>query len=256
MNSLLTRGLRRQSVRDGGDRHTLLTSAVRGEWPAPDASQQTLEVERGLGIGGKPYYFYVLRAVDGYGFVVFVLSEVENVAWPAHARGATPFDSGGLWFGKIHTNPPLQAKAAERQEAFKTLNVPLSGWRSAFEQYILSHYSTVGDYLKGRAPESESQPLIGFTIIKGQPNTAQAWTWELRIPHSMIAGRVRLRAVYMDAEDRDDYINWLWDKDSPLTDRESSQIGRWIEKNVIVPKQGETAVREANAAIALEIANG
>ena len=254
MNSLLTRGLRRQSVRDGGDWHTLLTSAVRGEWPAPEASQQTLEAERGLGIGGKPYYFYVLRAVDGYGFVVFVLSEVENIAWPAHARGATPFDSGGLWWGKVATRPELDK--AGRGVFFQDQDVPLVDWRAAFEQYVHTHYGAINDYLKGRAPESESQPPTRVTIIKRQPNTAQAWTWELRIPHSMIGDRVRLRAVYMDAEDRDDYINWLWDKDSPLTDRESSQIGRWVEKNVIVPKQGETAVQEANAAIALEIANG
>ena len=254
MNSLLTRGLRRRSVRDGGDWRDLLTSAVRGEWPAPEASQQTLEAERGLGIGGKPYYFYVLRAVDSYGFVVFVLSEVESVVWPTHVQGATPFDSGGWWLGKIHTDPSLQAKTAERQAVFRTLNVPLPDWRSAFEQYILAHYSTVDDYLKGRAPESESQPPNGFTIIKGEPNTAQAWTWELRIPHSMIADRVKLRAVYMDAEDRDEYIDWLWH--SPLADHESSQIPKWVENNVIVPKQGETAVRAANDAIAQEIVNG
>ena len=79
MNSLLTRGLRRSSVHGGGDWRELMTNAVRAEWPAPTASGRTLEAERGLGIGGKPYYFYVLQAEESFGFVVFVLSEVNVV---------------------------------------------------------------------------------------------------------------------------------------------------------------------------------
>ena len=253
MNSLLTRGLRHAQLRGGGDWRELVTRAIRREWPAPAASPQTLEAECGLGILGKPYYFYVLRAEDSYGLVVFVLSEAEGAAWPADARGATPFDSGGWWSDKIRTDPPLDTTA--RQAAFRTLDVPLRDWRDAFEQYIRAHYSTVGDYLEGRAPTSGNQPPgIGFTIIKGQPNTAQAWTWEVRIPHDLIVGRLVLRAVYMTEVSRDDYVDWLWY--SPLADSESSRIHRWVEDHVIVPKQDELVVRAVKDSIALEVADG
>ena len=77
----------------------------------PPASPHTLDAERGLGIRDKPYYFYVLRTEDAYGFVVFVVSEAEGAAWPRDARGATPFDSGGWWAGKIQTDPPLDEAA-------------------------------------------------------------------------------------------------------------------------------------------------
>ncbi len=221
---------------------------------APAASRQTLEAERGLGILGKPYYFYVLRAKDSFGLVVFVLSEAEGVVWPTDARGATPFDSGGWWSDKIHTDPPLDA--TERQAAFQTLDVPLRGWQDAFERYIHAHYGTVGDYLEGRAPETGSEsPETGFTIIKGQPNTDQAWTWEVRVPHELIAGRLTLRAVYMTEVSRAEYVDWLWR--SPLADSESRQIHRWISSSdhVIVPKQNDSVVRSVRESMALEFAH-
>ena len=230
-----------------------MTRAIQGEWPAPAASPQTLEAERGLGIHGKPYYFYVLRAEDSYGLVVFVLSEAESTVWPADARGATPFDSGGWWLDKIHTDPPLDTTT--RQATFRTLDVPLCGWQDAFEKYIHAHYGTVVDYLEGRAPKTGSQPLeAGFTIIKGQPNTAQAWTWEVRVPHDLISGRLTLRAIYMTEVSRGDYIDWLWR--SPLTDSESRRINRWFSDHVIVPKQDELVVRAVRESIALEAARG
>ena len=78
MNTLLIRGLRQSHDHGGENWRELVTSAIRGEWPTPKASERTQEAERGLGIGGKPYYFYVLRAEENFGLVVFVLSEGEE----------------------------------------------------------------------------------------------------------------------------------------------------------------------------------
>ena len=253
MNRFLTRGLRNAHSRSGGDWCELMTRAILGEWPAPAASPQTLEAERGLGILDNPYYFYILRVEDSYGLVVFVLSQAEGVVWPDNARGATPFDSGGWWFGKIRTEPPLDATA--RQAAFRTLDVPLRDWQDAFAQYVHARYGTVGDYIEGRAPESGNQPLeAGFTIIKGQPNTARAWTWEVRVPHDLIAGRLTLKKVHMTEVSRDNYVDWLWR--SPLADSESLRIHRWIFDHVKMPKQGESVVRSATESIVLETAHG
>ena len=253
MNSLLTRGLRKTRLRDGGDWPELVTQAIQGKWPAPAASPQTLEAERGLGVAGKPYYFYVLRAEDSYGLVVFVLSETEGTVWPADARGATPFDSGGWWLHIIHTDPPLDTTA--RQAAFQTLDVPLRGWQDAFEHYIHTHYGTVGDYINGRAPKNGRQPLeAAFTIIKGQPNTPRAWTWEVRVPHDLIADRLTLLAIYMSEVSRADYADWLWR--SPLADSESRRIDRWLSDHVVVVQKQELVLRAVTEAMALEAAGG
>ena len=256
MNSLLTHGLRNPHRRAGGDWRELVTRAIRGEWPVPAASPRTLAAEPGLGILGKPYYFFVLRAEDEYGFVVFVFSEAEGAVWPTDARGATPFDSGGWWWGKIHTDSsrePLDAIA--RKTAFQTLDVPLSDWMDDFKKYIHSHYGTVGHYIKGCAPRSRDEfPEIGFTIIKGSPNTARAWTWEVRVPHELIAGRLTLQAVHMTEASRDDYLDWL--PRSRLADSEIPRIYKWVSDHVIVPKQDESVVRSVTESMELEAAHG
>ena len=253
MNNLLIRGLRQSRVHGGGGWRELVTSAIRGEWPAPKASKRTQEAERGLGIGGKPYYFYVLRAEENFGLVVLVLSEDEKAGWPSDARGATPFDSGGLWWEKIATRPALDD--AGRRAFFRDHDVPLVDWRSAFERYVRDHYGTVADYLVGSAPGPGSErrdPEV--TIIRGSPNDKQAWTWEVRVPHDLVADRLELRAAYMTEARRDNYLDWLWR--SPLTDDESGRVHRWIEAHVIVPKQDESVVQAVEDWLALEVAGG
>ena len=147
----------------------MVTSAIRGEWPAPQASERTQESERGLGIDGKPYYFYVLRAEENFGLVVFVLSEGEEADWPSGARGATPFDSGGLWSKKVVTNPALDS--AGRRAFFRGHDVPLVDWRAAFERYVRDRYGTVADYIEGSAPGPGSEPLDSEVAILGEsPN--------------------------------------------------------------------------------------
>ena len=253
MNHLLTRGLRNTSTRGDGDWCELVTRAIQGGWPALAPSPQTLEAERGLGIPDKPYYFYVLRAEDSYGLTIFVLDEAEDVVWPDNARGATPFDSGGWWFGKVHTEPSLDTTA--RQAAFGTLDVPLRDWQDAFEQYVRAQYGSVRDYLAGHAPKSGDQhPGPEFTIIRGQPNTARAWTWEVRVPHELIAGRLTLKKVFMTEVSRDNYVDWLWR--SRLADSESLRIHGWISDHVQMPKRGESVVRAAREWMALEATYG
>ena len=223
---MLIRGLR-PAVRDWRE---LTTDAIRGEWPAPKASYQTREAESGLGIAGRPYYFYVLRAEGDFGLIVFVLNESEDARWPSKAKGATPFDSGGLWWGKVVTNPALD-DAAQRT-FFQHHDVPLADWKTAFAKYIDTHYGTVADYLKGSPPGSGLQNS-GTVLIKGNPNDKRAWTWEVRVPHGLAAGRLDLRAVYMTDAYYRDYLVWL--SGCPrLTESEIRQVRRCVEHKVVV----------------------
>ena len=250
MDSLLIRGLRGlRQHRDhgGGGWCELVTSAIRGEWPALKASEGTREAERGLGIDGRPYYFYVLRAEEDFGCVVFVLSEEDEADWPSDARGATPFDSGGLWKNKVLTRPELDD--AGRRAFFRDHDVPLVNWRAAFEGYVHAHYGAVSNYIKGDAPGPGAEPWDGeVTIIRGRPNEKRAWTWEARVPHELALGRLALRAVYMTETRRDDYLDWLW-YSSPLSDDESRRIQRWVEAHVIAPRQDVVQVVEDRLAL-------
>ena len=120
----------------------------------PKPSKRTQKAERGFGIDGKPYYFHVLRTNENFGLVAFVLSEIEDAGWPPDARGATPFDSGGLWWSK--TSRVLDD--AERQAFFRDHDVPLAAWRNAFEKYVRTRYSAVSSYLKRDPPRHGSKP--------------------------------------------------------------------------------------------------
>ena len=230
-----------------------MTRAIQGEWPAPATSLKTLEAESGLSILDKPYYFYIMQADDSYGFVVFVLSEAEGAVWPEKARGATPLDSGGWWLGKVHTEPPLDE--ATRQAAFGTLDVPLRDWRCAFEHSICAQHGTICDYIYGRAPKSDHPPETGFTIIKGEPNTRKAWTWEIRVPHDLISGRLTLEKIFMTEASRVKYVDWLW-YDSSLADSESYRIDKWISHHLEVSKQAEFVVPTVRAWLAREAGCG
>ena len=235
MDSILVHGLRQGRV-DGDERwFERLTSAIKGSWPVPTASVRTQSAERGLGISGKPYYFYALRADRRFGFVVFLLSEIEGVDWPPDARGATSFDSGGMWFGKIAIDPPLDQNG--RRGLFTSHDVTLAAWRSEFETYIGRCYGAVADYVRGSAPAGTQPQNLGHAIVVGEPNEPLAWTWEVRVPHQLAPHRLELQAVCLSEESRNLYLGWLWDE-SPLTTNERREIAGWLQDYAIVPAPG------------------
>ena len=251
MDSILVHGLRQRWGDGGGRWFERLTSAIKGRWPVPTASAGTQSAERGLGISDKPYYFYALRADRRFGSVVFLLSEI-GVDWPPDARGATPFDSGGMWFGKIATNPPLDQSG--RRDLFKTHDVPLVAWRSEFETYIGTRYSTVADYVRGSAPNASTHPQDGHAIVMGEPNEPRAWTWEVRVPHQLAPRHLELQAVCFSEQNRNRYLRWLWNH-SPLPINESREIDRWIQDYAIVTSPGVSEADRASEWLVREVAN-
>lgn len=240
----LTRGLRQTDARGGVDWRELVIDVICGVWRVPDTQSQTQKAEAGLGIGGSPYYFYALRAEEDFGFVVLMLRETEGINWPSEARGATPFDSGGLWFGKVKTDPALDG--AGRRMFFRHQEVPLAGWRLAFETYIQTRYRAVSEYRKGQPPNAggASQSPVA-SIVSGSPNSARAWTWEVRIPHRLVADRLELHAAYMTDHDRDRLYDWVRHSSLPVS--ESRRVQRWVKDHVVVPTGDESVVLAANA---------
>ena len=250
MDRILVHGLRQLHVDRGGGWFELMTNAIAGTWPAQTPSAGTRGAERGLGITGRPYYFYALRADKNFGLVVFLLSEIEGVDWPPAARGATPFDSGGLWFGMIATDPPLNP--SDRRGFFNTHDVPLAGWYAAFGTYIGTRYKTIADYVRGSAPATDTQNS-GPAIAMDAPTDPRAWTWEVRVPHQLVDRHLELRAVCISEENLTLYSDWL-SGHSRLTPGESSRIKKWIQDYAIVPSPGLSEEDKAVEWIVQEVA--
>ena len=243
MDCTLVHGLRQGRVDRGGGWFVRLTNAIKGRWPAPTASGRTQSAEHGLGISGKPYYFYAMRADRRFGFVVFLLSEIEGSDWPPDARGATPFDSGGMWLGKVATDPPLDESG--RRRLFMIRDVPLAAWRSEFETYIGKRYGTITDYVRGIAPGGMHPPQnSGPAIVIDEPNEPRAWTWEVRVPHELAPHHLELRAVCLSEQNRNRYLHWLWEHSS-LATSERREIGGWIQDYAIEPSPGLSEVDRA-----------
>ena len=171
---------------------------------------------------------------------MFVLGETKGVDWPSDAKGASPFDSGGLWFGRIDTTPPLDQVG--RRGLFNAQEVPLAAWRAAFETDIATRYSAIADYVRGHVGSADIQPKESEpAIVIGRPNGPRAWTWEVRVPHALIHRNLELRAVCLSEERQRFYLGWLW-KDSPLAIGESRRIEKWLQDNAIVPSPGQFEV--------------
>ena len=198
----------------------LMTDVILKKWSSWNPSRGTQQAEDGLGIEGTPRYFYAVRTERAFGLVVFFFREVYNVAWPGDAYGATPFDSGGLWHGKICTDPP--SDATSRNTIFRDHQEPLISWRQAFKEYIASNYGSMKEYIMGNPPGTGSSP-----IIPGRPNFPRAWTWEVRTPRDLTNRHVELLGGFLSEQDRSTYLDWLW-RDSYLDTPICKSIDLWM----------------------------
>ena len=242
--TLLVHGLREESVDDVDTEDRLwrrTSEALLSRWPNPLPSPGTMRAERGLEIPGSPYYFYVMRAHRTFGFVVFLFEEVQaGAAMPSDAKGATPFDSGGLWIGAIR---PINDSRAKRS-LFAREEVPLKAWRSEFLDYVDRNYSNAQDYVLGEPP------MFGVDGItrRTAENEARAWTWEVRYPSSLASARLRLERAYMHRDDHTDYLDWL--PRSDYEDNEIDDIATVVASKVKV-HEGESTVASSKAEAAL-----
>lgn len=240
----MVHGLKDPAVHSVGDWRELLTDVVQSTWPVPSPYEATREAETGLGICGEPYYFYVMRTHDAFDFVVFLVEDVAELETSSEdpPKGASPFDSGGLWNGLIH---PLDGSSdrsparelGDRRRLFTETEVPLACWRSAFCGYVGRNYTQLNDYIRG-CPPSEGTP----PIANASPNEERAWTWEVRYPTALVSDNVRLRYVCMHPHELEDYRNWLPDNLEKVGGLErAKELADWVDKNVIVSKKPRDA---------------
>ena len=220
---VLVTGVPERSRERAGWRESM-TGIIRGNWSRRKRSARTEAAEAGFGILGTPHYFYAMRTERAFGVAVFFFRETRGTEWPEGIDGATPFDSGGLWHGKVRTSPP--ADRAGIREIFRIHREPLASWTPAFYEYVAANHSSISEYIEGAPPSTGTDP-----IVPGLPNSSRAWTWEVRIPNSWMNVGVELLHGFLSEDDRQMYLNWLWD-DSGLDDGICDEIEEWMLDNM------------------------
>ncbi len=236
--ALLVHGLRPAAPAGAADRHWRpISEMLLAHWPEPTPADGTKKAEAGLGILDRPCYFYVMRAHRAFGWAVFLFDELAITGSMApDAMGATPFDSGGLWLGRID---PIRGPA-EAHRLFSKEQVPLRCWRSKFEDYMNANYVDPKDYVRG------DPPVHGVDAItkRSPPNESRAWTWEVRYVSRLASTWLRLERAYMHQDDYEEYFNWLASSD--YEDEDVREIAR-IAATKVVHDDNPTPLAKAKA---------
>ena len=192
-----------------------------------------------MGIVGEPLYFFGMRSERAFGFVVFALK--LKVQPDPEIHGATPFDSGGMWNGKVQTTRDLTAP--ERRKVFRKHDVPLATFPDTFERYTDSNYSTVSDYVEGKPPRTGTPP-----ITPHHPNSSRAWTWEVRIPRGVAASWAELVGGFITPTAMNEFSDWL-SYESTIEDAEAEYVLRWASTKMQLAPPGMSAYEFAQKSL-------
>ena len=211
-----------------------MTKVIRQEWIGLGGSPATRETESQLGIAGDPIYFFAMRSERAFGFVVFAARlRRATERKDRKDKGATPFDSGGLWRGKVRTNRTLDAH--QRQELFRANDIALPEFREEFDAYLRANYKKFNEYIVGKPPRHGTPP-----IIPRRPNKSRAWTWEVRVPKAAASDWAELVCGFITPKAMSIYKKWL-DYDSGIEDAEARSIHLWIANNMRPAPEGVAA---------------
>lgn len=194
---------------------------ITGKFVGVGKRDRTIEAEHGLGIVPS-WYWYIARSEESYGHSVFFWTPRE-VGFKPDDRGACPFDTGGLWHGRIVTRPMLRP-GGERRSFFENSDRPVGEWRSIFHTYIEDNYEQFSAYVDGLVPRSGVSPIL----YESPPNSSPAWTWEARLPFESVATYVRIARFYCRVDDFDFLLNWI-ESSETLDLKEKEEAVVWLQ---------------------------
>jgi len=193
-------GIRPKKV-TGTEWQAVVLSILQRMFKTAPTGTRTAEAEAALGLGAC-VYFYVFQTSARFGSVVFLWKENPARPWNATDGAAAPFDTGGIWHGRVVTDPPL-AKA-ERKPFVQTHSRPIDQWLTAFVAWIEANYHKTADYL------ADLPPRVGVPrIVYDSRNADGGWTWEARIEKPSWNEQISIRHVFWSHEDRTDFETWL-----------------------------------------------
>jgi hypothetical protein len=159
----------------------------------------TAAAEAGLGLPPSCYW-YIFRTEAHFGHIVFLWT--EKTAFRPGDGAVAPFDTGGIWHGHVMMDPVLDSDGKARFVASNS--APVSGWRGAFEKWILANYESMAEYVAGTPPK------VGVPgIVYDSRNSAVSWTWEARLEKKSYRQQVAIRHVFWNADDRKAFEDWV-----------------------------------------------
>ncbi|MFC1724265.1 hypothetical protein ACFL4T_01470 [candidate division KSB1 bacterium] len=154
---------------------------------------RTEEAEIGLSIPPS-WYSYIGRAAERYGNGIFFF-KVETDKWDSDQRGVCPFDTGGLWHGKIKLSIQLDSRD-EKVDFFNLYDKLLKNWDNHFREYINLNYNTYNNYVNGFPPDINN----GVVEIDEENNDSIAWTWEGRIEKELFSANSEVTDFFCSDE--------------------------------------------------------
>lgn len=168
-------------------------------------SSKTLAAEIGLNIGHCAY-FYIGRCDPDFGdHVVGYRRPISSTVRVA------PFDTGGLWYGYINTQPALVP--SEKQKLVDENSHKLGDFERAFQAWGSVAYASSAPfpdsapYTEGRKPLVHSATEIDLTSAAATPRW---WTWEGRVASTSSETKsLESFRLYMTDRDKEEYVRWL-----------------------------------------------
>lgn len=200
---------------------------ILGDFEEIGKTKSTSDSEVGLGIP-RSWYWFIARTELVFGNGTF-LFDVRTTSYQATDGGACPFDTGGLWFGFIITDPPL-ANVDDIRKFFHQYKVDLNLWATTFKDYVGSNYVDYAAYVGGKPPDKgQGVP----DIVKGPPNTTRAWAWEGWIERSLVNEKMTLVQFITTGEKNKHFLQWLY-KYGKYNMKQKKYIQKWLKQNRMV----------------------
>jgi hypothetical protein len=210
-------------------------SILTGTFTGEPARGQTAEAETGLAIPPSTYW-YVCRTDDRYGYIVFLWREDPDLPLQAADGAVLPFDSGGIWHGRIAMDAPLSLE--ERQQFVQTHSKPADQWNVGLSEWLSANYADAADYVNGKPPATGVAGIV-YDVTR---NEAAAWTWEARIDKERYRNQVVLHHVFWRGDDRTAFEDWLMTA-RHIDERQAEELIRFVDMASIEAPRAERASR-------------
>jgi hypothetical protein len=158
-----------------------------------------------------------------------------------HESGVTAFDTGGLWFEHIKTDPPL-SQPAERAAFTQSMRRDGAELEALFSSWLINAYpDDAVAYLFGRVPHVHVPQII----LDEKVNQPRAWSWEMRIDSRSVSSMILAPSdIYWMEEDYEAFEAWIQEEDDVLSVREKSSLLAHCKSLSTFTPQPKTAIFE------------
>jgi hypothetical protein len=167
----------REATATGTRWQDVLFHRLDGSYDRIQRSPRTKRAEEGLEIPASTYW-YVYQACRPFVKVLTVSIPPADVT--VCAAAVLPFDSGGFWYGKFRTEPPIAP--SERAAALASCARGVSEWRADFLEWTDAAYPTRDRYLTADKPTVSATST--FEPQYRSREDRRAWTWEAHVESS------------------------------------------------------------------------